>query len=51
MTSSPVLSPALRIILLLAGGAVALWGMSQYVGFILSLAFALWIALVTSSTT
>lgn len=45
MTSSPVLSPASRIILLLAGGAVALWGMGQYVDFILSLTFVILIAL------
>jgi len=45
MTSQSVLSPALRIILFLAGGAVVLWGMSQYAAYILSITFAFLIAL------
>lgn len=45
MTHPPTLSPALRITLLLAGAAVALWGMSQYAQYILSLTFAILIAL------
>ena len=45
MTTRPVLSPALRIVLMLAGAAVALWGMSQYASYILSLTFAILIAL------
>ena len=47
MTSSLGLSPALRIVLLLAGGSVALWGMSQYADYILSASFAILIALAT----
>ncbi len=46
MTSSSVFSPALRIILLLAGAFIVLWGMSQYAAYILSLTFAFLIALV-----
>ena len=45
MTTTPTLSPALKIVLLLAGGAVALWGMSQYADYVLSVAFAVLIAL------
>ncbi len=45
MTSQPVLSPAMRILLLLAGGAVVLWGMSQYASYVLSVTFAVLIAL------
>jgi AI-2 transport protein TqsA len=45
MTSFGALSPALRIMLLLAGGAIALWGMSQYADYILSVTFAILIAL------
>lgn len=45
MTSQPVLSPAMRIVLLLAGASVALWGMSQYASYILSVTFAILIAL------
>ncbi len=44
-TSQPVLSPALRIVLMLAAAAVALWGMSQYAAYVLSLSFAILIAL------
>ena len=47
MTSQPTLSPALRIILMLAGASVALWGMSQYADYVLSLSFAFLIALAT----
>ncbi|HRI56335.1 MAG TPA: AI-2E family transporter [Anaerolineae bacterium] len=47
MTSSREFSPALRIILLLAGASIALWGMSQYAEYILSLSFAFLIALAT----
>lgn len=46
MTSQPVLSPALRILLMLAAAAVVLWSMSQYAAYILSLTFAFLIALV-----
>lgn len=46
MTSSSVLSPALRVILLLAGAFIVLWGMSQYAAYILSITFAFLIALV-----
>ncbi len=45
MTSSGGFSPAFRIILLLAGGAIVLWGMSQYADYILSITFAILIAL------
>lgn len=45
MIPSPGLSPALRIVLLLAGGSVALWGMSQYAAYVLSFSFAILIAL------
>ena len=45
MTSHSPLSPALRIILMLAGASVALWGMSQYADYVLSLSFAFLIAL------
>ncbi len=44
-TSQPALSPALRIVLMLAGASIALWGMSQYAEYILSLTFAFLIAL------
>lgn len=47
MTSFGGFSPAFRIILLLAGGAIALWGMSQYADYILSVTFAVLIALAT----
>lgn len=46
MTSESALSPALRIVLMLAAAAVALWGMSQYAAYILSITFAFLIALV-----
>ncbi|MEI2690641.1 MAG: AI-2E family transporter [Anaerolineae bacterium] len=45
MTSASAFSPAMRIVLLLAGASVALWGMSQYASYILSLSFAFLIAL------
>lgn len=45
MASQPTFSPALRIILLLAGGAIVLWGMSQYAAYVLSVSFAVLIAL------
>jgi AI-2 transport protein TqsA len=45
MTSQPTLSPALRIIIMLAGASVALWGMSQYADYVLSVTFAFLIAL------
>jgi predicted PurR-regulated permease PerM len=41
-----VFSPALRVILLLAGAFIVLWGMSQYAAYILSITFAFLIALV-----
>ncbi len=47
MSSSAGLSPALRIVLLLAGASIALWGMSQYAEYVLSASFAILIALAT----
>ncbi|HNS04032.1 MAG TPA: AI-2E family transporter [Anaerolineae bacterium] len=45
MTSSKEMGPALRILLMLAAASVALWGMSQYASYILSVTFAILIAL------
>lgn len=43
--SSPGVSPALRILVAVAGAAIALWGMSQYASYILAITFAMLIAL------
>jgi predicted PurR-regulated permease PerM len=45
MTSSNSFSPALRILIMLAAAAIVLWGMSQYAAYILSVTFAILIAL------
>ena len=47
MSVSPSHNPSLRLILLLAGVAVVLWGMSQYASYINSAVLAVLIALAT----
>jgi predicted PurR-regulated permease PerM len=49
MTDSPLLSPAIRILLVVAAALVALWGMSQYAAYINSAMLAALIVLASGT--